>query len=134
MEKLREGLVCGWLLFVSVNRLFEGSLDGVNDSMKTKPIPWLSEGLQKSSHVGGLSTGCVLASEQRQESTRMLLKPSEFKSVGDSAGELSQGWYLNCLGMLQFPAFWLKQAYIESNYVSSTRKRHFLLTHTFTFF
>lgn len=94
--------------FVSVNHLFERSLDGVNDSLKTKSLPWLSEGLQRSSHMGGLSIGCVLPSEQWQESTRMLLRPSKFKSVGDSIRQLSQGWYLNCLGMLQFPAFWLK--------------------------
>lgn len=94
--------------FASVNHLFEGSLDGVNDSMKTKSLPWLSEGLQQEQSHGGTLHGCVLAIEQWQESTWMLLRPSKFKSVGDSIRELSQGWYLNCLGMLQFPAFWLK--------------------------
>lgn len=63
----------------------------------------------------GLSTGCVLASELWQESTRMLLKPGKFTSVGDSVRELSQGWYLKCLGMLQFPVFWLILAFLESS-------------------
>lgn len=94
--------------FVSVNQLSELSLDDVNVSMKAKSFPWLSDVLQRSSHMGGLSTGCVLASERQQESTQMLLRASKLKNVGDSTGELSQGWYLNCLGMLQFPAFWLK--------------------------
>lgn len=39
--------------FVSVNHLFEESLDGVNESMKTTSLPWLSEGLQRSSHMEG---------------------------------------------------------------------------------
>lgn len=91
--------------FVSVSHSSEASLDDVNDSMKAQSLPWLSDDLQRSSHMGGLSTGCVLASERWQESTQMLLRVSKLKSVGDSTGELSQGWYLNCLGMLQFPAF-----------------------------
>lgn len=53
--------------FASVNHLFEGSLDGVNDSMKTKSLPWLSEGLQRSSHMGGLSMGvCWLLSDGKK--------------------------------------------------------------------
>lgn len=91
--------------FVSVSHSSEASLDDVNDSMKAQSLPWLSDDLQRSSHMGGLSTGYVLASERWQESTQMLLRVSKLKSVGDSTGELSQGWYLNCLGMLQFPAF-----------------------------
>lgn len=102
-----ERFLCVDGCFVSVNHFSEESLDRVNDSMKTKSLPWLSS-LQMSNHTGELSTGCVLASERWQESTWMLLKPSKFTSVGHSIGELSQGWYLNCLGMLQFPAFWLK--------------------------
>lgn len=31
--------------FVNVNHLYEGSLDGGNDSMKIPSPPWLSEGL-----------------------------------------------------------------------------------------
>lgn len=49
--------------FVSVNHLYEESLDSGNDSMKTQSLPWLSEGPQRSCCMRGLSTGCVLASE-----------------------------------------------------------------------
>ena len=79
-----------------------------------KSSPWRLNhflGCQKASKgavTWGDSLQGVLGSEWRQESTWMLLRPSKFVSVGDSTGELSQGWYLNCLGMLQFPAFWLK--------------------------
>lgn len=48
MEKLRKGLVCGYR-FLSLNHLFEESLDAVNASRKPKSLLWLSEGLQTSS-------------------------------------------------------------------------------------
>lgn len=83
----------------------------------------------------GLSTGYVLASELWQESTRMLLKPGKFTHVGDSVRELSQGWYLNCLGMLQFPVFWLILAFLESSYVSVAQGHNISpLTHTYFLF
>lgn len=53
--------------FVSVNHLFEGSVDGVNDSMKTKSLPRLSEGLQRSSHMGvSPQDACWLVSDGKK--------------------------------------------------------------------
>lgn len=49
--------------YVNVNHLYEESLDGGNDSMKTQLLSWLSEGLQRSFCTRGLFTGCAFASE-----------------------------------------------------------------------
>lgn len=51
--------------FLSVNHLFEESLNAVNDSMKTIRLPWLSEGLQ-----GFRDTGSVAMARKHMDAAQ----------------------------------------------------------------
>lgn len=119
--------------FLSANHFSEESLGGVNDPMKTKPLPWLSGGLQRSSHMRKHFTGGVLTSEQWQESTWILLRPSKFKSVRLNRWAES-GLVPKLFGYAAISCLLAKISLLRKQVcLFSTRKHHFPLTHTCTF-
>lgn len=119
--------------FLGANHFSEESLGGMNDSMKTKSLPWLSGGLQRNSHMGKHSTGSVLASEQWQESTWILLRPSKFKSVRFNRGA-EPGPVPTFFGGAAISCLLAKISLLRKQvFLFNTRKHHFPLTHMYFF-